>query len=50
MSKRGTELEKSTGGMFTRTRIIIGLIVLAFIAGFAALVIVDSQQRGEPAR
>lgn len=46
MSKRGTELNKSTGGIFTRTRIIIGLIVLAFIAGFAALVIVDSQQRG----
>ena len=45
MAKRGTGLDKSTGGMFTRTRIIIGLVVLAFIAGFAAIVIIDSGQR-----
>ena len=38
-------MEKSTGGMFTRTRIIIGLVVLAFVAGFAAIVIIDSGQR-----
>ncbi len=38
-------MEKSTGGRFNRTTIIIGLIVLAFIVGFAAIVIIDSQQQ-----
>ncbi len=38
-------MEKSTGGRFNRTTIIIGLIILAFIVGFAAIVIIDSQQQ-----
>ena len=38
-------MTKSTGGRLNRNTIIIGLVVLAFIAGFAALVIIDSGQR-----
>jgi Protein of unknown function (DUF3105) len=46
MAKRGTELGKIRGdGSSNRVKIIVGLIILAFIAGFAAIVIIDSQQR-----
>ena len=51
--KRGYELGKSRqrgvrsvdGGGSNRVRIVIGLIVLAFIAGFIALILVDRSQR-----
>src|SRR5215210_2065067 len=51
--KRGCELGKSrqrdvrsvNGGSSNRIRIVIGLIVLAFIAGFIALIVVDRSQR-----
>jgi hypothetical protein len=51
--KRGYELGKSrqrgvrsvNGGGSNRVRIVIGLIVLAFIAGFIALIVVDRSQR-----
>ncbi len=36
-----------SGGRLNRTTIIIGLVVLAFIAGFITLIVVDSQQRAE---
>jgi len=52
MAKRGTDLGKSrsgevrrSGGGLNRTRIVIGLVVLAFIAGFVALVVIDSRQQ-----
>jgi hypothetical protein len=53
MAKRGTELGKNRGmeirpeggGASNRTKIIIGLVVLAFIVGFGALVWIDSGQR-----
>ncbi|MCA1717871.1 MAG: DUF3105 domain-containing protein [Actinobacteria bacterium] len=47
MAKRGTELGKSraNGGGLNKTTILIGAIVLAFIAGFGALVWIDSGQR-----
>ena len=53
MAKRGIELGKSradgsgrsTGGGLNRTTILIGAIVLAFVAGFGALVWIDSGQR-----
>ena len=52
MAKRGTDLGKSrsgevrqSGGGLNKTRILIGLIVLAFIAGFTALVVIDSRQQ-----
>ena len=52
MAKRGTDLGKSrsgedrqSGGGLNKTRIVIGLIVLAFIAGFVALVVIDSRQQ-----
>lgn len=35
----------SRGGGFNKVRILVGLIVLAFIAGFVALVVIDSHQR-----
>jgi hypothetical protein len=57
MAKRGTELAKSRGdgGRTTRpagsglskSTILIGLVVVAFIAGFGALIWVDSGQRQE---
>jgi hypothetical protein len=34
------------GGRFSRGTILIGLIVLLFIAGFIALIVIDSRQRG----
>ena len=55
--ERGYEMGKSRGGEgrrgvrpangggSNRVRIVVGLIVLAFIAGFVALVVVDSRQR-----
>lgn len=50
MAKRGTELGKIRGdGGSNRVKIIVGLIILAFIAGFAAIVIIDSQQRSASA-
>ena len=55
MAKRGTELGKSrgdggrttrsAGGGLSKSTILIGLVVVAFIAGFCALVWVDSGQR-----
>lgn len=53
MAKRGTELGKNRGVEIrpeggrasNRTKIIIGLVVLAFIVGFGALVWIDSSQR-----
>jgi hypothetical protein len=53
MAKRGTELGKNRGveirpeggGASNRTKIIIGLVVLAFIVGFGALIWIDSGQR-----
>ena len=53
MAKRGTELGKNradgggqtTGGWLNRTTVLVGAIVLAFIAGFIALVVIDSGQR-----
>ena len=47
MAKRGTELGKSrtNGGGLSRTTILIGAVVLAFIVGFGALVWIDSGQR-----
>ena len=48
MAKRGIDLGKSrNGGRLNRTTIIIGLVVLAFIAGFITLIVIDSQQRAE---
>ena len=48
VAKRGTDLGKSrSGGRLNRTTIIIGLVVLAFIAGFITLIVIDSQQRAE---
>ena len=48
MAKRGTDLGKSRSGIrLNRTTIIIGLVILAFIAGFITLVVIDSQQRAE---
>ena len=57
MAKRGTELAKSRGdgGRTTRpagsglskSTILIGLVVVAFIVGFGALIWVDSGQRQE---
>ena len=45
-SKRGTQVRRvdSSGGGSRRTYIIIGLIAAVFIAGFAALVILDARQ------
>src|SRR3954466_3686336 len=46
MAKRGIELGKIRGdGGSNKVKIVVGLIVVAFIAGFAAIVIIDSQQR-----
>jgi hypothetical protein len=53
MAKRGTELGKNRGveirpeggGASNRTKIIIGLVVLAFIVGFGTLIWIDSGQR-----
>jgi hypothetical protein len=46
MAKRGIELGKIRGDVGSnRVKIVVGLIVVAFIAGFAAIVIIDSQQR-----
>src|SRR5919112_4336732 len=57
MAKRGTELAKSrgdggrttrsAGGGLSKSTILIGLVVVAFIVGFGALVWVDSGQRQE---
>ena len=48
VAKRGTDLGKSrSGGRLNRTTLIIGLVVLAFIAGFITLIVIDSQQRAE---
>ena len=57
MAKRGIELGKSrgdggrttrsAGGGLSRSTILIGLVVVAFIAGFGALVWIDSGQRQE---
>src|SRR5919112_4756748 len=57
MAKRGTELAKSrgdggrttrsAGGGLSKSTILIGLVVVAFIAGFGALIWVDSGQRQE---
>jgi hypothetical protein len=52
MAKRGTELGKSRGdgsrttsGGLSRNAILIGLVVVAFVIGFGALVWIDSGQR-----
>ena len=46
-SKRGAQVRRvdSSGGGSRRTYIIIGLIAAVFIAGFAALVILDARQK-----
>jgi hypothetical protein len=46
-SKRGAQVRRidSSGGGSGRTYIIIGLIAAVFIAGFAALVILDSREK-----
>ncbi len=43
---RGVGGESASGGILTRGRILVGLIVLIFIAGFIALVVIDMRQRG----
>ena len=45
-SAQGRRLDSSGGGS-RRAYVIIGLIVAAFIAGFAALVILDARQKAE---
>jgi hypothetical protein len=47
-SKRGAQARRvdSSGGGSRRAYVIIGLIATAFVAGFAALVILDARQQG----
>ncbi|QIN79786.1 DUF3105 domain-containing protein [Rubrobacter marinus] len=45
---RGAQGQQATGGGPSRTTIIIGLVVLAFLGGFGALVWLDSSQSSGP--
>ncbi len=45
---RGAQVQQSAGGGPSRTTIIIGLAVLAFLAGFGALIWLDSSQSSGP--
>ena len=44
-SRVGESRRPTSGGGSNRVRIVIGLIVLAFIGGFVALIVIDSRQR-----
>ena len=45
---RGAQGQQAVGGGPSRTTVIIGLVVLAFLAGFGALIWYDSSQSGGP--
>ena len=45
---RGTQGQQTAGGGPSRTAIIIGLVILAFLAGFGALIWYDSSQSSGP--